>query len=145
MADIAAIRSALASRLSTLLGNNGQASAYWKANPTPPSLQVVGIASDYDHTFGRASDVLIATIEGLAGATTDQGAQETLDNWLDTTGNTSVKAAIETERPAQVTLGNIVSDCKVTEATRPRIVSVQTTGGASYDVWSVEFTVEIIT
>lgn len=146
MADIAAIRSALATRLSTLLGNAGQSSAYWQANPSPPTLQVVGVGPvDYDSAFGRGGDVLSVTIEGLAGSTADQAAQEQIDNWCDTTGSTSVKAAIETERPSAVTLGGLVSSCRVTGHTRPVLVDVVTQGGAAYQTWSVEFTLEIRT
>lgn len=140
MADISAIRSALKTRLATMLGNNGQASDYWLAAPTPPCLQVVGISADYDNTFGRGSDVLTATIEALA-QDNDIAGQQQIDDWCDTSGATSVKAAIETERPSQVTLGGLVSSCRVTGATRPRITQLPN----GTDVWSVEFTVEIIT
>jgi hypothetical protein len=142
MADIATIRSALASRLSTLLGNDGQSSAYWMTNPTPPTLQVVGVGpTDYDTAFGRGGDTLTATIQGLAGTTADQAAQVIIDNWLDTTGSTSVKAAIETERPGAVTLGGIVASCRVTSHTRPVITQLP----SGQDTWSVEFTLEIQT
>lgn len=142
MADIAAIRSALASRLSTLVGNSGQASAYWMTNPTPPTLQVVGIGpADYDTAFGRGGDTLTAIVQGLAGTTADKAAQEQIDAWLDTTGSTSVKAAIESERPAAVTLGGVVSGCRVTGHSRPTITSLPN----GQETWSVEFTLEIIT
>lgn len=143
MADLAAIRAELASRLAVLPGGV-QASAYWQTNPTPPTLQVVGVAADYDATFGRGGDVLTATVQGLAGAAVDRGAQEQIDNWCDTTGTTSVKAAIETERPAAVTLGGLVASCRVTGHSRPLITQVATDGG-SFDTWSVEFTLEIRT
>lgn len=145
MADIAAIRAELKARLETMLGNNGQASAYWQTNPTPPTLQVVAVGPvDYDSTFGRGGDLLTATIEGLAGMAADQAAQEQIDDWCDTTGTTSVKAAIETERPAAVTLGSLVSSCRVTGHSRPVLVTVSTAGG-SFETWSVEFTLEIRT
>ena len=142
MADIATIRSALNTRLSTLLGNDGQSSAYWLTNPTPPTLQVVGIGpADYDRSFGRGGDTLTATIQGLASTSTDQAAQVIIDNWCDTTGSTSVKAGIETERPAAVTLGGIVASCRVTGHTRPVITQLPN----GQDTWSVEFTVQIET
>lgn len=142
MADIAGIRSALASRLSTLVGNTGQSSAYWMTNPTLPTLQVVGVGpADYDSEFGRGGDTLTATIQGLAGTTVDQAGQVIIDNWIDTSGSTSVKAAIETERPLPVTLGGIVSSCRVTGHTRPLITQLP----SGQDTWSVEFTLEIRT
>ncbi len=137
------IRTALESRLSTFLGNNGQASAYWQTNPTPPTLQVVALGPrEYDSEFG-AGDTLTATIEGLAGSTADEAAQTLLDTWTDRAAG--VKAAIETERPASVTLGGIVQSCRVTGHTRPTLVDVITPGGAAYQTWSVTFDVEIHT
>jgi hypothetical protein len=142
LADIAAIRTELASRLSTLLGTTGQSSAYWQTNPTPPTLQVVGIGpTDYDAVMGRGGDVLTAVIQGIAGSTVDKAAQITIDDWCDTTGSTSVKAAIETERPSAVTLGGLVASCRVTGHSRPGIVQLDN----ATDVWSVEFTLEIRT
>lgn len=142
MADIAAIREALRARLETLLDGGGQSSAYMLENPTPPSLQVTGIsATDYDTAFGRGGDTLTMVIQGLVGTTSDRGAQEQLDAWLDTTGTTSVKAAIETERPAAVTLGGLVSYCRVTGTSGHRIY--KTSNGT--DLLGAEWTVEIHT
>lgn len=142
MADIASIRSALATRLATLVGNNGQASAYMLDNPTPPTLHVVGIAStEYDLTFGRGGDTLLMTIQGVAGSTADRAAQEQLDDWLDTTGSTSVKAAIETERPNPVTLGGTVAACRVTGTTGARTGKLPN----GTDVWFAEWTLEVTT
>ena len=100
---------------------------------------------DYDATFGRGGDTLTATIEGLAGSTDDRGAQILIDNWCDTTGSTSVKAGVETERPSAVTLGGLVASCRVTGHDRPKIVDLTNQGGALVQMWSVEFTLEIIT
>ena len=144
MADIDAIRAAIASRLSTLVGNTGQSSAYALDNPTPPCLQVVGIAAtSYDLTFQRGTDEILMTIQGIAGNTVDKAAQILLDNWLDTTGSTSVKAAIETERTSggAVTLGGIVSYCRVTGTTGSRISKLPN----GTDVWFAEWTLEITT
>lgn len=142
MADVAAIRSALATRLSTLVGTAGQSHAYMLDNPTPPTLHVIGItATDYDVTFGRGGDAITMTIQGVAGSTAGQAAQEQLDAWLDTTGTTSVKAAIESERPSAVTLGGIVASCRVTGTTGARITRLLN----GTDVWYAEWTLEIIT
>jgi hypothetical protein len=73
--------------------------------------------------------------------TADRAAQEQIDNWCDTTGSTSVKAAIETERPSAVTLGGLVDSCRVTGHSRPVITTLPN----GHETWSVEFTVEIHT
>ncbi len=140
MATMAQIREALNTRLATL--GTGQSSAYWMTNPSPPTLQVVGVGPvDYDATFGRGGDTLTVTIQGLASSAVDQAAQEVIDEWCAPSGATSVKAAVETERPAPVTLGGIVSSCRVTGHTRPVITQLPN----GQDTWSVEFTVQIET
>lgn len=142
MADIAAIRAALAARLTTLLGNDGQASAYMQSDPTPPTLQVVGISeTQYDTAMNRGGDVLTMVVQGLTGTTADRAAQEQLDAWLDTTGATSVKAAIETERPSAVTLGGIVAACRVTGTNGHRVYKMP--NGTDY--LGAEWTLEIHT
>ena len=142
MADIAAIREELRSRLQTLLGTAGTAYAYWQTSPTPPCLQVVGVGPvDYDTTNKRGGDELTITIQALAGNANDQAAQVTIDDWCDTTGSTSVKAGIETERPAAVTLGGLVANCRVTGHSQPGITAV----GNGTDAWTVTFTLLVHT
>jgi hypothetical protein len=140
VADIAAIREALRARLATLAGTGGQSSAYMLSNPTPPCLQVVGIdATDYDTTFGRGGDAMTMIVQGFAGNAADVAAQVKLDEWLDTTGATSLKAAIETERPSAVTLGGLVSSCLVVSSTGHRVFTLPN----GTDVVGAEWTLEI--
>lgn len=142
MADISAIRAALASRLSTLVGTSGNSYAYWQVEPATPSFMVSAIGpTDYDSTFGRGSDELTITITATASGGLDEAAQRQIDDWCDTSGSTSVKAALETERPAAVTLGGLVSFCRVTGHTEPRPVVLKN----GTEAWQVDFTLSVLT
>ena len=142
MADIATIRAALATKLTAAYANTCQISAYALANPSPPTLMVLGLSgTDYDSTFTRGGDILTMTLQGLAGTTADQAAQIVVDDWLDTTGSTSVKAAIESERPAATTLGGVVSYVRVTGTTGHRVYQMP----SGTDLFGAEWTIEIHT
>ena len=134
MADIAAIRTALAARLTTLLDGDGQASAYMLDNPSPPTLHVVGITGiDYDQTFGRGGDTITFQVQGVA-AGLDRGHQEQLDDWLDG----GVKNAIESERPSAVTLGGIVDSCRVVSTAGMRTVLLPNGTPAVAAEWEIQ-------
>ena len=116
--DIAAIRAVLETRLKTALdGTKGQTVAYGDGNPTPPSLVVLGQdESEYDTGgMGEGQDDLVLVIQAYAGATSERAAHILIDKMLASSGPNSVKAAIETERPAPVTLGGLVSYARVTK------------------------------
>lgn len=96
MADLAAIRSALAANLRVALpAGDGLVSPYLLDNPTPPALQVAGLEKiDYDTLgFGGSGDTHLFIVEGVFGRSTDIGAQKVLDGLL--SGTDSVKAAVE--------------------------------------------------
>lgn len=146
MADISAIRSAIASRLTTLVGNTGNSYTYWQAEPSSPCFHIVGFGTEYDYTFGTAAgdtggDTLTCTVQGVASRGLDEAAQRQIDDWCDTAGSTSVKAAIETERPSAVTLGGTVASCRVSGHSRPAIQRFDD----GTEAWTVDFTLEIVT
>jgi hypothetical protein len=62
-----------------------------------------------------------------------------IDEWLDTTGATSVKAAIELGRPAAVTLDGTVSYCRVVSSTGHRVFKLKN----GTDVVGAEWTIEL--
>ena len=65
-----------------------------------------------------------------------QNSQDSLDSYLDGSGSTSVKSAIE----GDTTLGGVVSSARVVEASNYGVYTVN-----SIDYLGVEFSVEIIT
>lgn len=110
MATLFDIRAALAANLSTLRGV--QVSAYVLGNPTPPCLWVrpdpsAGI--EYHGAMRNGLEFWHMLVQAQVGLLSDIGAQQKLDEMLATSGATSVKAALESDR----TLGGVAADLKV--------------------------------
>jgi hypothetical protein len=103
------IRSGLATRLATITGL--RVATEQPDNPNPPIAIVVPVGTSYDDTFGRGMDTTTFTILVMVGRAAERYAQRKLDSYCNTTGATSIKAAIEGDK----TLGGKVFDCRVTE------------------------------
>lgn len=109
MGSIAAIRQGLASNLSSIPGF--QVSAYI-INPTLPTIWVrpsPETSIDYHRTMHNGETDWHMQVQAFVGDTTDIGAQKKLDELLENTGESSVFAAIESDR----TLGGACDDLKV--------------------------------
>lgn len=109
MAAVSAIRAGLKSRLetiSTFLATYAVA----PGQPIVPCAMVLPRAIDYDTSMGRGSDSLSFDVLVLLGIPTTALSQEHLDPYLDGSGATSVKAAIE----ADETLGGVADRTHVT-------------------------------
>jgi hypothetical protein len=125
MADLDAIRQALAANLQPAADAiGGQVSAYMLAQPTPPALEIYPDKFFYDK--GVHTDELIFKVRAIVGFTLDVGAQQTLDNMLDTAGPRSIKAALE----AEPTLGGLVDDLRVEQSLGYRLYPVGERGHA---------------
>lgn len=99
MADLDAIARGIAANLATLRTANvvGQVSAYPLENPSPPTLQVAGVATiDYDeHGFGiTGEDTWTVLVEAVLGRVSDVASQTLLYRLL---SESSVKTAIESD------------------------------------------------
>lgn len=94
MADLSAIRAAIAAALQDVDGI-GQASAYMLSSPTPPCAHVFPAEVDYDEAMAGGHSDWVFTVQAFASLTSDVGAQKVLDEWIEPTGATSVKAALE--------------------------------------------------
>ena len=114
-ASLEAIREAIAALLQGIPGV--QASARILANPTPPTIWVLPGEIQYDQAMNRGLDDQAVLVQALVGVSTDIGAQITLDKFLAPTGESSVKAVLEDERPGPVTLGGLVQDAAVVSCT----------------------------
>jgi hypothetical protein len=135
---MAQIRTALAANLDAI--PSVQASPYMLANPTPPTVWVVPDETDYDEAMQGGLDVVKVTIQAFAGLVADQAAQKLLDEMLDPTGSSSVKATVEADK----TLGGMVQDLRVTRHhgyqvyQRPNLGSGTSTGQVIGSEWTVE-------
>ena len=131
-ATVSAIRIAIAQSLSIIPGL--RTSDFVPDNPSPPMAVVEPTTIDYDQTFGRGLDSLNFTINVVVGRVSDRVAQNELDSYINSSGDKSVKRAVELDR----TLGGLVQDCRVTGLTSYGSVSI---GDNTY--LSAEFAVRV--
>lgn len=138
MATSASIRAGLASNLSAI--TDCQTSAYVLANPTVPVLYIKPDPEEgvvYDASMGRGHDVWRFLITGYVGNPSDIGAQKNLDEWVDSSGATSVKAAVESDR----TLGGVADFVRVVDCTG---YSEYAVAGLNHTVLGAVWTVEVL-
>jgi hypothetical protein len=107
LADLAAIRTAIAANLSTI--PDIQVSASRLSSPTLPSAVVFAGPTEFDKAFGRGLDTLVFIVRVAVSGATDTGAVVNLDPYLAGSGSRSIKAAIESDK----TLGGACSDLRV--------------------------------
>lgn len=94
-------------RLKTITGL--RAEEYVPDSINPPCA-IVGVPPvEYHATFGNGHMKLPCTVTVLVSAALDRQGQLKLAGYVNPTGATSIKAAIEGDS----TLGGVVSDCKV--------------------------------
>lgn len=116
MASISALREGLKTRLDTVSGLRAHAQVVGDVNP-PAAVVIPGDPSrknsmvvNYDSTMGRGSDDFMFTILLLVSAKVERVSQDALDDYLDGSGATSIRAAIA----ADGTLGGIAHFTNVT-------------------------------
>lgn len=133
--NIGTVRAAMVSALNAGVTANVQINAYALASPTPPGLQIIPPAVNYDLAMNRGLDEWTFVVQGFVAFTTDIGAQKLLDT-LCNPGAGSVKAALETDR----TLGGAVQSLRVTNQSPGRMV--EQAGGSP--LLMVEWQVQIL-
>lgn len=106
---LAAIRQGIAANLSTISGL--RTSWFVPDNPSPPIAIVVPERVDYDVSFARGSDTYALNVLIIGGRINERTAQSSLDAFLDSTGTSSVKTAIESDK----TLGGAAHSCRVND------------------------------
>ena len=106
---LTAIRQGIAANLSTISGL--RTSWFVPDNPTPPIAIVVPDRVDYDVSFARGSDTFYINVLLIGGRINERTAQTSLDAFLDSTGSSSVKTAIESDK----TLGGAAHSVRVTD------------------------------
>lgn len=140
MASVSALREGLKTRLATISGL--RAHAIVVGDVVPPAAVVIpgdpgrknSMAINYDATMGRGSDDFQFTVLLLVSNKVERVSQDTLDDYLDGSGATSIKAAIE----ADGTLGGIAHFTNVVGVRDYGLVSY---GGQQYV--GAEFMVEV--
>lgn len=138
VASTANIRAALVTALNSVYGETWQVSPYFLANPTTPAMDVTPAGIVYDTAMARGMDDVTYTVRAIVALGLDEAAQQNLDSLLDLdpSASLSMKNTLEADR----TLGGIVQDLHVTEASEYRVYPVDQ-GSA---VIGVEFTVKVL-
>lgn len=103
------MRDGIAANLATITGL--RTSPFIPDNPTPPIAVVSPGRIEYDSAMHRGMDQFTFDVTVIAARASERSAQQVLDAYCNSTGSTSVKAAIQSDR----TLGGAVFDCRVTE------------------------------
>lgn len=107
MSTIDAMRSGMATRLATISGL--RVASELPDNPNPP-IAIVNLRNiNYDQAFGKGLAVYTFVVTVIVGRAAERIAQQKLNDYLDNTGNQSIKTAIESDK----TLGGAAFDTRV--------------------------------
>lgn len=109
MATISSIRAGLATQLATISGL--RTSATIPDNPNPPIALVQPLSLQFDSAFGRGMNQFNFAVQVIVGRADERTAQNRLDAFCSSTGASSIKLAIESDK----SLGGAVFDTRVTE------------------------------
>jgi hypothetical protein len=133
MSTVSQIRDEIAARLATISGL--RVSALIPEQITPPMAVVSIDRIDYDLALARGADEFTFIVTVVVARPSERSAQSALDGYCNSTGATSVKAAIE----ADSSLDGAAFDCRVTEL---RGVAPITIGDQAY--LGAEFTITVL-
>lgn len=111
MPTVQELREGLATRLRTISGL--RAASTQPDNPMPPQAIVNLDSITYDTAFARGLDEYQFTILVIAGRVAERTAQNRLEAYLNPSGTSSIKTAIQGDR----TLGGKAQTLRVTEVT----------------------------
>jgi len=109
VASLTDLRVGIAARLATISGLRTAATV--PDNPNPPIAVVIPNSVSYDEAFARGMQTYSFTVVLIVGRVDERTAQNKLDAFVSSTGASSVKLAIESDK----TLGGKAFDTIVTE------------------------------
>ena len=133
MAALTDIRNGLATRIATISGLRTAATIPDQVNP--PIAIVIPERLTYDDAFNRGLVTYSFLVQVIVGKVSERTSQNKIDGFINPTGATSIKAAIEGDK----TLNGVVFDTRVTEVTGYSVVQV---GDIAY--MSCEFRVTVL-
>jgi hypothetical protein len=103
--------------------------------PTNNAFAIVGqLSMNYDFTLNRGFDSATCQVIVVVGRMSEKDGQSRLDGLLQSSGSTSIKAAVEVDK----TLGGAVQTLRVVSASPGTITS------ANIDYLSYQYSVELI-
>ena len=133
MAEMSAIRTALANKIGTISGLRTAATV--PDQVSPPIAVIIPERVTYDEAYARGLVVYTFIVQVVVGKVSERSAQNRLDGFVNPTGATSIKTAVENDK----TLGGVVFDSRVTEMTTYTVVQI---GDIAY--LSCEFRVTVL-
>lgn len=111
MASISTLRTKLATNLATITGL--RTTSTMPDNPNPPIAIVIPRSVSYDEAFRKGLQIYQFNVMVIVGRVDERSAQNNLDAFCSSTGSSSIKLAIESDK----TLGGNAFDVRVTEMT----------------------------
>lgn len=121
--SVAAIRDGLATNLATISGLRTVSTL--PENPNPPIAVVAPSSISYDASMGRGLDTYNFTITVVVGRADGRSAQDKLDTYVSSSGSSSVKVAVESDR-------NLNGQCKDLRVTAMNSYGAITIGEVQY-------------
>ena len=109
MASISDLRTGIATNLATISGLRTAATV--PDNPNPPIAIVYPQSISFDDTFQRGMQTYTFIVTVIVGRVDERTAQNKLDAFVSSTGSSSIKLAIESDK----SLGGKAFDVRVTE------------------------------
>jgi hypothetical protein len=129
------IRTGLKAALDELGGFN--VLKYQRSVPAVETIWFFPDETTYDAAGTRGLDEWVWTVQAFLSMTIDEAVQQRLDDLLDSSGATSIKAALE----ADPTLGGAVDDLRVVKAEGYQLFQIP---GAQAEVIGSTWTVHLI-
>jgi hypothetical protein len=109
VASITNLRTGLATRLGTI---SGLRTTTETPDTVSPPIAIINVGNvSYDRTFQRGLDEYSFVITVIVGRVGERSAQRLLDSYVSTTGASSVKLAVESDK----TLGGNCDSLRVTD------------------------------
>lgn len=109
MASISELRTGIKTNLATI--NGLRTSDFQPDNVNPPVAIVFPISVNYDETFHRGMQTYSFAVQVIVGRVSERSGQSTLDAYCASTGTSSIKLAIESDK----TLAGKAFDLRVTD------------------------------
>ena len=133
---VSTVRTAIETRLATISGMH--TNDRMPENVEPPMAVCYPVTPiTFDETHGRGVDLYTFAVVVFVARADSETAQGTLDGYLNASGSTSIKAALEGGTPAR-TLGGSVATCHVTHVSEIGVVEV-----ADVPYLFAEFTLQV--
>jgi len=109
VASITNLRTAIANNLATIAGL--RTSPEMPDNPNPPIALVRPVTVEYNQAMAKGMTKYNFSVTVIVGRADERTAQKSLDAYCSSTGTSSIKNAVESDR----TLGGNAFDTRVTE------------------------------